>query len=92
MKYLLVALLFTGCCKPKPIYVDRVVKIGTCPQIEAIDLKRPELSLIEGELYNPGNMGLLVKNYIELKNYILLLEFEAGRCQKAVNKCKEGEK
>jgi hypothetical protein len=92
MKYLLLALLLTGCCTPKTVYVDRVVKVGTCPQVERIGLSKLDLSLIEGELYNPGNMGLFVKNYIELKNKYLFLRFEAARCQKAVDKCREGVK
>ena len=90
MKALIIAaFVFAGCATPKTVYVDRVVKVGSCPTVEQFSLTRPRLRLVDGELYNPDNFNLVVKNYFDLISYVEFLELEAKRCFGAVKRCKE---
>jgi len=92
MKYLLIALLLTGCCTPKKIYVDRFTTVKTCPQVEGIDLTRPEWYGSAGDECSRKNLTALFQTIANLKIYSEGLEVENKRLNDAILRCREGEK
>jgi hypothetical protein len=92
MKYLIIALLLTGCNIPKTKYVDRVVKVGQCPSEVGLPIEKPTPLLMEGSRATKPNVENLVEMVDRLKRYAETLSLENKRLNDAIKRCKEGEK